>query len=179
MDKGSKNYEIEGPKLYTSYSGVLLGFALTLIALLLTLSSKEIKQSPFFEYAIGAFFISSFGYLNSSEWFIKYIRDSLESKKVEEKREIEKSYEYGSYFYYLGYLSMVLGTIYLLKLFELNRIVMFFGYPALFYTFYYFVIDGYMTLKNGKGISMDTIFFPLFSIIYLVIIIVTLFSPCN
>jgi len=120
MDKKLKEYKIEGPKLYTSYSGVLVGFSLTLIALLLTLSGKEIKQSPFFEYAIAAFFVSSFGFLNSTEWFIKYIRNRLDPRKTDEdEKEIENAHDYGSYFYYMGYLSMVLGTVYLLKLFEL------------------------------------------------------------
>ena len=109
MPNNEKKYKIDASKQYSNFAGLLIGFSITFTTILLTLSTKEIKNSIFFEYAIAAFITSALTFLQSSEFFIYFTRN---------KKDI--NYDIASYCYYIGYLSMVLGIVYLLKLFDIN-----------------------------------------------------------
>ncbi len=163
MDNQKGNPAIKGAKLHASFTGVLLGFSVTLVTLLLTLPGEEVKASQFFDYSISAFVTSAFCYLQTSAWFIHYATTPKDG-----------AYDIASYFYYLGYLAMVLGIVYLLKLFN--------AYPAL-YIAYVFIIwvacvlfhDVYLNFKEEPSL-MDYLFFSILTVAYLSIIWYTLIS---
>ncbi len=140
--------EIEGSKLYTTFTGVLLGFSITFVTLLLTLSGKEIKESPFFGYAIAAFVLSAFSYLETCTGFIHFIRKNQ-----------NWAYDLASYFYYVGYLAMILGIVYLLKLFNIS-LALNIAYGFLILAIFFAIHDGYLTLKDENRALRDVIFFP-------------------
>lgn len=157
------NLRYEGVKLYVSFSGVLMGFSTALITLLLTLTLDKYRSSPFFEYAIAAFVFSALSYLQNIEWFIYFIR----SKK-------DLHYNIGSYAYYLGYLSMILGIAYMLKLFEI-KLALYLIYSFLLYTVFITAQDFYLDLKKERR-SIDILISPAVIIIYILIIWFTLIN---
>lgn len=163
MPNQSDDCRIEQVNLYVAFSGVLLGFSIALITLLLTLTLEKYRVSPLFEYAIAAFVVSALGYLENIEWFIYFI-----------KKKKDMHYNIGAYFYYFGYLYMILGVAYLLKLFEI-RIALYIIYFALLYTIIITAQDFYIDFKREQR-SVDIIISTLIIVIYILIIWFTLIN---
>ena len=131
--------KVDAAKQYSIFTGLLIGFSITFTTILLTSSSEEIKNNIFFEYAIAAFVISAFTFLQSTEFFIDFtggINDIF--------------YDIASYCYYIGYLSMVLGIVYLLKLFDINY--------ALWISYFFLVVSFIIFISDSiKPISFTEI----------------------
>ena len=155
------NDKIDASKHYSNFSGLLIGFSITFTTLLLTLSTQEIKDNIFFEYAIAAFIISAFAFLQSSEFFIYFIRI---------KNDI--NYDLASFFYYIGYISMVFGVIYLLRLFDIY-LALWVSYLFLAISIYYIITDYIVAIKRDKKVK-DILCLILIMIIYFSIIYYTL-----
>lgn len=153
----------ERVNLYVTFSGVLMGFSIALITLLLTLTSDKYRASPLFEYAIAAFVFSALSYLENIEWFIYFIK----TKK-------DWHYNIGAYAYYLGYLSMILGIAYILKLFEI-KLALYIIYGFLLYTVFITTQDFYFDLKR-KQRPIDILISPAVIVIYILIIWFTLIN---
>lgn len=163
MYNQSDDWRLEQVKLYVTFSGVLLGFSVALIILLLTLTTEQYRTSCLFEYAIAAFLVSALGYLENIEWFIYFIK----TKK-------EMHYSIGAYAYYFGYLFMILGIAYILKLFEIT-LALYIIYTALLYTVIITVQDFYFNIKRGQRL-VDIIISPAVIVIYILIIWFTLIN---
>lgn len=157
------DYRLAQVNLYVTFGGVLIGFSIALIALLLTLTTETYRTSPFFEYAITAFVVSAFSYLQNIEWFIYFI-----------KTKEAKHYNIGAYAYYLGYLFMILGVAYILKLFEI-KLALYVIYLALFYTIIMTAHDFYIDIKREQRL-IDVIISPAIIVIYILIIWFTLIN---
>ncbi len=153
----------ERVNLYVSFSGVLMGFSIALITLLLTLTLDKYRASPLFEYAIAAFVFSALSYLENIEWFIYFIK----TKK-------DMHYNIGAYAYYLGYLLMILGNAYVLKLFEI-KLALYIIYVYLLYTIIVTSRDFYLNIKRGQGL-IDIIISPAVIVIYILIVWFTLIN---
>ena len=161
MPNNEEKYKIDASKQYSNLAGLLIGFSITFTTILLTLSTKEIKDNIFFEYAIAAFITSAFTFLQSSEFFIYFTRN---------KKDI--NYDIASYCYYIGYLSMVLGVVYLLKLFDINYALLI-SYIFLGISFIFFIRDSIITIFRDKKL-IDIACLLSIIIIYLLIICFTL-----
>jgi len=134
--------EISKVGQYTNFAGVLIGFCVTLVTILLALSGEGIKSSPYFEYAIGGFIGSTFFWIQTCEWFAHYVGTKEESKK-------ERRFYIASYCYYCGYLAMTLSIVYLLKLFNI-RFGLLFSYIYLLFTVHMTTEDLYQNIKEMK-----------------------------
>lgn len=161
MPNNEKKYKIDASKQYSNFAGLLMGFSITFTTILLTLSTKVIKDNIFFEYAIAAFITSAFTFLQSSEFFIYFTRN---------KKDI--NYDIASYCYYLGYLSMVLGVVYLLKLFDINYALVI-SYIFLLFSVIFLIIDTKIAIFRDKK-PIDIVCLPLIIIVYLLAIYFTL-----
>ena len=161
MPNNEEKYKIDASKQYSNFAGLLIGFSITFTTILLTLSTKEIKNNIFFEYAIAAFVTSAFTFLQSSEFFIYFTRN---------KKDI--NYDIASYCYYIGYLSMVLGVVYLLKLFDINYALVI-SYIFLLFSFIFLIIDTKIAIFRDKK-PIDIVCLPLIIIVYLLAIYFTL-----
>ena len=161
MPNNEEKYKIDASKQYSNFAGLLIGFSITFTTILLTLSTKEIKNNIFFEYAIAAFITSAFTFLQSSEFFIYFTRN---------KKDIH--YDIASYCYYIGYLSMVLGVVYLLKLFDINYALVI-SYIFLLFSFIFLIIDTKIAIFRDKK-PIDIVCLPLIIIVYLLAIYFTL-----
>ena len=161
MPNNEEKYKIDASKQYSNFAGLLIGFSITFTTILLTLSTKEIKDNIFFEYAIAAFITSAFTFLQSSEFFIYFTRN---------KKDI--NYDIASYCYYIGYLSMVLGVVYLLKLFDINYALVI-SYIFLLFSFIFLIIDTKIAIFRDKK-PIDIVCLPLIIIVYLLAIYFTL-----
>jgi len=159
--------EISKVEQYTNFAGVLIGFCVTLVTILLALSGEGIKSSPYFEYSIAGFIASTFFWIQAYEWYVHYLGS---------KEEI--SFYKGSYCYYCGYLAMILSIIYLLKLFNIG-IGFYFSFAYLAYSVCMTIVDLYKRIKKikdeGKPIKWYVSYpLPIILIIYFVIIFYTL-----
>lgn len=155
------NQSDEQINLYVSFVGVLLGFSIALITLLLPLTTGKYKESPLFEYAITAFVVSALGYLENIEWFIHFIKT---------KKEVH--YKIGAKSFYLGYLFMILGVAYILKLFEI-KLALYIIYVYLIYTIIFAIRDFYVAINKGRNL-IDIIVSPIIIFVYTLIVWFTL-----
>ena len=161
MTKNEDNYEIEASKQYSNFAGLLIGFSITFTTLLLTLSTEKIRVNIYFEYAIAAFIISAFAFLFSSEYFIYFTRE----KK-------SRNYDLASFYYYIGYVSMIFGVIYLLKLFGIYYALII-SYIFLAMSIYYYISDYIIAIRRDKKMG-DVICLISMSITYMFVIYFTL-----
>ena len=161
MPNNEIKYKIDASKQYSNFAGLLIGFSITFTTILLTLSTKEIKDNIFFEYAIAAFITSAFTFLQSSEFFIYFTRN---------KKNI--NYDIASYCYYIGYLSIVLGVVYLLKLFDINYALLI-SYIFLVVSFIFLINDSIIAIFREKKL-IDIVCLSSIIIIYLLVIYCTL-----
>lgn len=161
MQNNEINYKISASKQYSNFAGLLIGFSITFTTILLTLSTKEIKNNIFFEYAIAAFITSAFTFLQASEFFIYFTRN---------KNDIH--YDIASYLYYIGYLSMVLGVVYLLKLFDINYALVV-SYIFLGVSFIFLIDDSRIAIFREKKL-IDIVCLLSIIIIYSLVVYFTL-----
>ncbi len=168
MKDNENNNKTDAAKQYSSLAGLLVGFSITFATLLLTLSTREIKDNIFFEYAITVFVISTFSFLESSEFFIYFTRD---------KKEI--NYDIASILYYIGYMSIIFGVIYLLNLFNINY-ALWISYLFLIFIVVYTISDYIVAIRRDK--MLRDVFCFVFIIIYFLVFSYTLlnsFLPCK
>lgn len=144
MSKNSENIFERRASRYAEFCGILIGVCMAITVLIIALAIDKIPESVKYNYTLAAFVYSALAFINTYTWY---------GRATEESESQNRAFLCGTFFYYTGYWSLLLGLVYLTSLIPFSEQL---NYPfliALIFLGYTFVINCYEFLwliMNGS-----------------------------
>ena len=153
-------------KVYLKFSGILIGCSISIAVIIIGLANERMISSPFYNYSLAFFIYSALAFFNT---YTAYGRVSENSSKT------DFYFLYGTFFYYTGYWSLLLGLIYLTAQISFSQPINFPLYVSLLflgitfvwniYEFLWEIIKGRKLVRKLAGVMM-LVFLIMFTFIF-------------
>jgi hypothetical protein len=143
-----------------NFAGILIGFSITITALLVAQANEKMANLPQYGYTLAAFIYSTLAFLSVYDW-------SERATEIEPLVEKQRSFFNASCFSCTGYWSVMLGLVYLTSLIQLRTL----NYPFFIsfgFLVYRFIVDFYdfmWVILKGKKLGGIILLVLLFSFI--------------
>jgi hypothetical protein len=172
MENNSEKTLVDRAQRYSEFSGILIGFSITIAVLIIALANEEIAKQTLYIYSLSAFIYSALAFFNAYTWLGRatekspktsgnstkaYKEESVtitKNKSKSSKRQC-RALLIGAFFYNTAYWGIILGLIYLTSLITSQTL----NYPfliALGFLAYTFTINMYefvWEIIADKGIT--------------------------